>query len=505
MNSLNRIIALCLVAGLASPAWAGELLDTRLSFVFADDNVFAGPGETNPNSPNAGFGASNQNNQFYDNYNTRFSGFESLSHLVLHTRTPAFFEGFETEAALALLLSEIRSGEIRLRDDSSYVRLAYRPSSWGEKENIELVGFPVSADRFRLGYLYRLSWGGNSIYGNRAYKNGIPGAKLQINKDRWYAFVGGKTAVLQNDVILEEDTHYGALAGAGWDVLDVLKLELGTGYFQKGKIPSLANQGIDAPVNALGASGRISLHVNEPVSQSMDLRLYRNDPTVFEKLFAAPNYPGGLSYTVSLEASRMTQTLADPDVFARTVPQNADAIALQGRVTYNYARVSLLAVYRSLSFIQFDVPGFPPYHDVPDGTETQPEMFVALGADYHLPRFHLTPGIIFGVQQAAAMTPPDSLMGGNEPIPGLDGKRTVVFRDTNLVSILPPGTSPLLIYSAKANTRWDISETFAAVGEVYWTRDPNRATFIQDVTGIVQQVFENEDRLGFNLIVQARF
>ncbi|MGA9524997.1 MAG: hypothetical protein WBV82_26295 [Myxococcaceae bacterium] len=505
MNSLNRIVALSLVAGLASPAWAGELLDTRLSFVFADDNVFAGPGETNPNSPDMGFGAGPQNNQFFDNYNTRYSGFESLSNLVLHAKSPAFFEGFVTEAALAILLAEIRSGELRLRDNSSYVRLAWRPQSWSEKENIEFVGFPVSADRFRLGYLYRLSWGGNSIYGSRATRNGIPGAKLQINQDRWYAYVGGKTALFLDDTILEEQTAYGALAGAGFDILPILRVEAGAGYFQKGKIPSLANQGIDAPVNALGASGRISLHVNEPVSESMDLKLYKNDPDVFEKLFSPSKYQGGISYTVSLEASRMYQTLADPDVFARTEPQAADALALQGRVTVNFARFSALAVYRSLEFIQFDVPGFPPYHNFPDGTEVKPEMFLAVGADYHFPKLRLTPGIVVGVQQAASMTPPDTLMGGNEPIVGMEGQRTVVFRDTNLVSILPPNTEPLLIWSAKSSTRWDISEMFAAVGEVYWTHDPNRATFIQDVTGVVQQVFEDNDRLGFNLIVQARF
>ena len=45
----------------------------------------------------------------------------------------------------------------------------------------------------------------------------------------------------------------------------------------------------------------------------------------------------------------------------------------------------------------------------------------------------------------------------------------------------------------------------AAIGEVYWTRDPNRATFIQDLSGVTQEVFEKEDGLGFNAILQARF
>ena len=77
----------------AAPAWAGDFVDTRLSFVFADDNVLAGAGETTPNSPNARFGAGNQNTQFYDNFNTRFSGFETLSNIVLYKRIARVLRG----------------------------------------------------------------------------------------------------------------------------------------------------------------------------------------------------------------------------------------------------------------------------------------------------------------------------------------------------------------------------------------------------------------------------
>src|SRR5687767_8326156 len=115
------------VTGLASSALGGDFIDTRLSFVFADDNVLAKSGETTPNSPNARFGAGNQNNQFYDNFNTRFSGFESLSNVVLYKRAPAFFEGLTTEAALTLLVLERPNGGVVIQDNSSYIRLNYQP------------------------------------------------------------------------------------------------------------------------------------------------------------------------------------------------------------------------------------------------------------------------------------------------------------------------------------------------------------------------------------------
>ncbi len=516
MKSLRLTLA-SLALGLTSSALAGDFIDTRLSFVLADDNVLAKAGETTPNSPNVRFGAGNQNNQFYDNFNTKFSGFETLSNLVLYKSMPAFFEGLTTEAAFNVLVLERPSGGIDLRDNSSYIRIAYRPSSWGENENLSITGFPVSADRFRLGYAYRITWGGTGIFTNRAFNDGVPGVKLQVTKDRWYAFAGAKTALILNDLPFnkEKETQYGFMGGAGIDLLgNTLRIEANGGYFQKGIAPGLASQSIEAPVNALGASAQVVYHRGEPVGTSVDLRLYRNDPDVYQRFFKPESYPGGFSFSISLEGSGLVQTLEDPDVFAKTVPQVAQAAALQARFKFNYMRFHVLALYRTLSFIQFDVPGFPPYKDFPDGTVLQPEMFVAGGFDFHFPRAHFTPGIIIGIQQPASFRSPDTVLGGNAPAPGFVGSRSVVVREANLVSILPSTgcgaagdqpCEPAPILSAKATFRWDLSEIIAAVGEVYYTRDANKATFIDDVTGVTQQTFEKEHALGFNVILQARF
>jgi hypothetical protein len=497
---------------LSAPAWAGDFVDTRLSFVFADDNVLAGAGETTPNSPRARFGAGNQNTQFYDNFNTKFSGFETLSNIVLYKRMPAFFEGLTTEAALAILVLEQPSGGVTLQDNSSYIRLNYTPPGWGEKEGLSLTGFPVSADRLRLGYAYRISWGGSGIFTNRATAAGVPGVKLQLTRDRWYAFVGGKTALVLNDLILEQETLYGVMGGAGVDVLPTLRIEANSGYFQKGIIPGLANQGIRAPVNAAGVSAQVVYHLGVPVGTSVDFRLYRNDPDVYQRFFAPEAYPGGFAISASLEQSYLVQTLEDPDVFAQTVPQRAQASALQVRAKWNYLRAHLLVLYRDLSFIQFDVPGLPPFRDFPDGTQVKPEAFVAIGADYYLQRLHLTPGVIIGVQQPASYRSPEFTGGGNNPPPSLTGTRTVVVRDVNQLSILPEtcgsGNSacePEPILSAKATFRWDLSETVAAVGELYYTFDNNRTTFRDDVTGVAQPRFEKPHALGFNTLLQARF
>lgn len=503
MKTWWKVSALALVGSFT--AFAGDFVDTRLSFVLADDNVLAKSGETTPNSPNAGFGAGNQNTLFFDNFNTKFSGFESLSNLTLYKKSPSFFEGFTAEAALSVLLLVRPSGSIDFRDNSSYVRVNWTPSGWGEKETISFTGFPVSADRFRLGYAYKISWGGNDIFTSRAANDGVPGARLQVTRNNWYAYAGMKTALLLNDFILEKERVYGFMGGAGWDVTPWLRLEAGGGYFQKGIIPGLANQGIVAPVNSAGASAQIVYHKGAPVGTSIDFRLYRNDPDLFEKFFAPETYPGGLALTVSAEGTYLTQSLENPDIFARTQLQSATALALQGRLKWNFLRVSLLGLYRSLSYIQFNVPGLPPYKDFPAGTTLTPEAFAAIGVDYHFPALHLTPGVQGGVQLPATFKAPTTVLGGNNPPPGLSGSRTVVVRDVNQFSILPTNDSSQPIISVKANFRFDLSDYFATIGEVYYTFDNNRTTFKDSISGIAEPSYEKPHAVGFNAIVQARF
>jgi hypothetical protein len=494
---------LCLVA--AGRGAAGDLIDTRLSFVFADDNVLAKAGETRVNSPNARFGATCQNALFFDNVNTRFCGFETLSHVVLYRQTPAFFPGLVTEAAMALLVLEQPSGGVTLRDDSSYIRLAYTPPWWDKRESISLTGFPVSADRFRIGYTYRLSWGGSGAFTSRAAAEGVPGVRLQVTRGTWYAFAGAKTALILNDRIKEKETNYGLLYGGGLDITPELRVEAGGGYFQKGLIPSLANLGLTAPATALGWSGQVVYHVGMPIGVSVDLRLYRNDPEMLQKFFTPESYPGGLSYAASLEGSWLVQSLEDPDQFGRTVAQPAYAAVAQAKMKWNLLRANVIALFRTLSFIQFEVPGIPPFVDFPDGTVLRPEMFVSVGADYHFPDLHLTPGAIVGVQQPASYRSPQTVLCGNNPAIGCLGSRTVVVREVNTADILPTGEVALPIWSAKGTMKWDISESVASIGEVYYTFDPNKVTFKDSEEGVAEPTFENQHGLGFNIIVQARF
>ena len=85
-----------------------------------------------------------------------------------------------------------------LQDDGSYLRAAY---TW-DRDNPDdkyfaLTLFPFSTERFRLGYLYDISWGGGNIFTNN--RSGLaPGLKFDVHAKMKHvvadAFVGFKTA-----------------------------------------------------------------------------------------------------------------------------------------------------------------------------------------------------------------------------------------------------------------------------------------------------------------------
>jgi hypothetical protein len=221
-------------------------------------------------------------------------------------------------------------------------------------------------------------------------------------------------------------------------------------------------------------------------------------------------FKGGVHVIKSADVAKyadkmLGQTLVNPDRFASTRVQPAGAIALQARFKLDYWRFYVIGLYRTLSFIQFDVPGLPPYYDFTDGSTVRPELWGAIGADRFFPNQHLTIGLIGGVQSPASVSAPRFDFGGANPPPGLTGPRTVVVRDVNLFAILPADQAVLPIFSIKGTFKLDISEYFALLGEVFYNRDDNRVTFRDSTANISQPAFEQPNQLGFNVVMQARF
>jgi len=497
-------------------------MDTRLTWTFGDDDFLHKTGELIPLSPTFGVGERSQYRLFFDNLNSRFSGRENVTHLVMYKKMPGFIENVDTEAAMVLRFDRAalsaNTGNLNsaLRDDGSYIRLFYNTNSNKPREGLELVFFPLDTDRFRLGYLYDISWGGTNAALNQSIfprlLGSSPGAKVQYNSEKFYAFLGFKTATInqpqqvlnpggENDVetVRVGETNFGALGGFGVDPLENLRFDIGTGYFQQGKFDLEDVRG--RSIYTYGLSGRVVVHHDMPVPQSVDFLLYRNDPAAPMILFKPERYsPNEVAWSVSAEATVLEQHLKSYQDLGETKNQAAYAGALQGVVRAGYARVSLTGIMRNLNYVVRNVPGFIPFETLPQNVKTDPEIFGAIAADYYIPSLHLTPGIGGGVQLPSTFK--SEFTEGAVP-----ASRTVVVRQQGDESILPFDKNRTPILQARASVRWDLSQILAAVGWVQLVRDNNGTRIVRDPTeGTASlRVFQFPTHVGAGVSLQARF
>jgi hypothetical protein len=509
-------------AGTMPPgAGTGGFMDTRLTWTFGDDDFLNKTGQLVPLSPTFNVGERSQYRLFFDNLNSRFTGRENITHLVMYKKLPTFLNGLTTEAALVLrfdlgqLAANTGNLNAALYDTGSYLRLFYNTGA-KEKEGLGLTLFPLDTDRFRLGYLYDLSWGGTAANINQSIfprlQGASPGAKLQYDHEKFYVFAGFKTATIiqpervlnpsgesEVEVVRVGETNYGFLGGAGVDAHENVRLDVGGGYFQQGKFDLEDVRGKD--VRTYGGSGRLVVHQNMPVPQSVDFLLYRNDPAKPLILFKPEKYdPSQLAWSLSAEAALLQQHLKDFDTAGATKDQSAVAAAVQGVVRAGYLRVSATGIYRNLNFVVRNVPGFIPFETLPQSAKTDPELFGALAADYHIASARLTPGIGGGLQLPATFR--SEFADG-----GIPAQRVIVVRQQGDESILPYNRDRTPVMQARFALRWDMSDAFALVGWVQFIRDNNGTLVARDPTeGTASlRIFQQPNRLGAAIAVQARF
>ena len=168
--------------GVAPPGTRpGDFMDTRLSWTFGDDDFTHPTGEIIPLSPRFSVGDRQQYRLFFDSLNSRFSGRENVTHLVMYKKMPGFIPGLTTEAAVVLrfdldqLAANTGNLNTALYDSGSYLRLFYNTGN-DPREGFSATFFPLDTDRFRLGYLYDISWGGTAAYINQSIFPRIQGS-----------------------------------------------------------------------------------------------------------------------------------------------------------------------------------------------------------------------------------------------------------------------------------------------------------------------------------------
>jgi hypothetical protein len=483
---------------------ASGFMDTRLAFTLTNENILVKPGETVPSVPGWRFGTPGSLGVlFFDGYDTRYSGFETLSHAVMYREYGSGH--LQAEGALVVRIDDLSETRLGLSDDGSYVTVSdWKDPSHKDPTRLSLTVFPVSSDRFRLGYSYRLSWGGSPEYTQST--SSVPGLKLQLDTARTYAFLGAKSATLLDPRTGEARSALAVLAGAGVDPIPMLRLEANGGYFDRGdnEVPGVQGE----KVRLFGGSVQASIHSGMPLRSSIDYQLYKFHGEAVSDLFAPERYPGGLAWLAQSEFTVLGQTLADPGTVGRTTTQYGKAGDLNVRVKLDRIRLRLDLSYRDLAFLLHTQPSLPVDQQFPASYTATADYFGAIGLDRNWDDW-LTLGLVAGVEKPATLTSPQGIPG---VAPDMMGPMTAVIRSNNIdtqITVLSPGASVDRQYAVKATAKADFARIFSVLVELFYSYDrsgervappcgASQPCTLLYVTGSTQQ-------LGLNATLQARF
>jgi len=528
-RALAALIAFLALCAASASAVAGDFVDTRISFIFSDDNALAGPGETLINSPQADFGPRDGLFFPFENLNSKDDGDETLTHLVVYKEMPGFFTGLTTDAALVGRLAVLaepetnfRSGAIDLSDGGSYLRARYaldgsagvdeQGKTKDAKRQLEITFFPMNSDRFVAGYTYDISWGGNKIYTDRKSAFATPGFRVRFDLDGFYALAGAKTT---RQLILEPDPNnlanrelgsfWGGLFGLGY-IQEMFGIEVNGGVFDAGRIPKQGIQG--KKVTSGGVSTRISFFTGglKP-AQSIDYKTYTNDSEALlqtDYFLRKPKNYEDFAIRAQLEGSSLFQTLDDFDKPLSTTTVRALAGAIRVDAFYERWAFNVDAVYRDLSFILFNVPSLDPFLSFPKDSEQAPEMILATKAEYWIESLNLIPSVLFGVQFPAAYR--GRISQTTNPSDLTSAEQTVVVPESGTIIPFPDGSEPLPVFSARLTLRWDLSDMMSFIGQTSYTYDRNQLGRTRDqTTQTAKYEFRDPNVLGFTIFAQARF
>ena len=139
-------------------------MDIRLNFTLTNENILAKPGETIPSVPGWRFGRPEL---------ARHAVLRQLRHAVLGLRDPVARRPVqELPQGSSGGRGRVRPAHQRAGREQHRAHRRRHVHAWRtgrtrparRTERVSLTAFPVSCDRFRLGYSYRLSWGGSPEY-----------------------------------------------------------------------------------------------------------------------------------------------------------------------------------------------------------------------------------------------------------------------------------------------------------------------------------------------------
>jgi hypothetical protein len=407
----------------------------------------------------------------------------------------------QAEGAFVLRVNEIAERNIAFSDAGSYVMVSWwKDKTRTDPTRVSLTAFPISSDRFRLGYSYRLSWGGNEEYqkGGRA----VPGIKLQLDTGKAYGFVGDKSAVVLDPATAELTAVNAFLAGAGYDVSPQVRVEVNGGYFDRGgnELQDVNNE----EVQLFGGSAQVAVHEGMPVQSSIDYKLYKYDPERVARLFQKQKYPGGLAWLAMSELTMLGQTLKDPENSGSTKIQFGAAGDINARVVQDRIRIRADVGYRDLAFMLHSTPSLPTYSDFPKEYEITPNFYGDLGVDRNW-NDRLTLGVTGGIEMPATLTSPAGIPGDTNAT----GETTAVISNygaETLITVLPGGEKAIPKYALKFSGQIDFGDIYSTLLDVYYVYDGNQTRLTRSgPEDTFSYTFGESNQLGVNATLQAKF
>ncbi len=501
--------------------------ETTISFSFADDDILKDPGETRKNSPEAYIGGQAENavdrvgGSVYNNTATRLALYKKVE-------TGELFP----EGALRLRMTGDSSGKYSLGDDSSWLALKWQPK---EDHLLALTMYPTDSDRFRLGYHYDISWGGTRVFPKNFTRGLVPAIKLSWEMPRLAAFLGLKTALVRSPAedILDnpggntnqfvERTYYGLLGGGSVEIVKGLSFIVSGGYFGKGT--STRSDVLGTRIHAGGVSGTIAYHLGGEVGERLDLRMYYEDPDRYPIRPGEETYDRDFGFDVALEYSHLAQNLEDPDRFGSTRVERSNAFALSAGMRVKKWRLHFDAIYRDLSYIVWNVPGFVPNQALPESADLSHggafsflpefmggEIFTVISTDYFVEftrSMGLTPALSIGMLLPATYTPTASGATGQGPFAAdyAKGIYTTVIRGSNANDwdSLKAGDEELPVFLAKFDLRYNLSQHFSLIGEISYANDPNYTQVVIDEHGHALREFIDPNIIGLGVVSELSF
>jgi len=531
MNGTTRLLAVAvLLSGLLVPQWAGaQPYDNSISFSFADDDILKDPGETRRNSPEAYIGGQAQNAT--DRVDGSVFG-KSYSRLTLYkaVRTGDLYP----EGKLAMRLSPGSKGSYSLVDEGTFLSLNYRPD---EALNAYLKMYPVDSDRFRLGSHYDISWGGTATFPKNFTTGLVPGVKMGLeigDENKVSAYAGLKTALVRSPAqdILDnpggntnqfvERTYYGFLGGLSMDLAVGLYATVEGGYFTKGT--STRPNVLGKPIHAGGGNVSLGYRLGGEVGRRLDLRMYYEDPDR-NPISGPEDYASDFGFDIALEGALLVQTLEDPDRYGSTMNEYSKAFALSSGIRWRSLRVHLDAIYRDLTYVVWNVPGFVPNQALPKNADLSKagafsflpealsgEWFGVLSTDYFFQfadSMGLTPALTLGFLLPATYMSKQEGLATQGPYPAAQslGLQKTVVRGSSSGDwdTLPIGESELPVLLVKFDLRYNLSRNFSIIGEASYANDANYSQVEIDPHGHAKRVFIDPHIIGLGVVSELAF